>query len=127
MRFTDDARDYYENLPNIDKDRLQIIVELFDECVPNASAEIHYPNILSLMVDGKGAIGVSPRKQYLSIYVASMESLKIFKENLAELGKVNHGVWCLRFRKMEHINLDTLRIIFTKIGKTDHIGLYGFS
>ncbi|HRX75925.1 MAG: DUF1801 domain-containing protein [Candidatus Cloacimonetes bacterium] len=125
IKFSEKAREQYDNLSVADKERMDMVFQLYEECVPEPEIGIVYPNIFNLMFSGVPALGVSPRKAYLSFYVASVETLKIFRDHMSELGKVNKGVGCLRFRKMSDINFDTLREIFTLMGQSQHSVLYG--
>lgn len=56
-------------------------------------------------------IALSSRKQYISIYVTSVdESGKYLAELFeAKLGKVNVGKSCVRFKRSEDLDLDGLR------------------
>ncbi len=120
------AAEWYKALPAQDLSRLEPLLELFENCVPAASAGYYPTNILILKVNGTNALALSPRKSYISFYAWSAQSIAILKDALPRLGKVNPGVGCLRFRKLADINMDTLREVFSAMGSVSHDAAYGF-
>jgi hypothetical protein len=73
-------------------------------------------------------ISLASQKNYISIYVCAVDNGKYLAEMHAkELGNVNVGKSCIRFKKLEDLNLNTLRNIiklaakkpgFIGVGKT---------
>lgn len=54
-------------------------------------------------------IALASQKNYISLYVCSVEKGKYVAEtNKAQLGKVSVGKSCIRFKKIEDLNLKTL-------------------
>lgn len=125
MTYTDQAREYMSGLAGTDLERVQPILDLFESKVAKASAGLYAPNILILNVDDKPALAISPRKQYISFYVWSMQTLKIFRPAMDRLGKHNAGKGCIRFRKLSDIDMDTLGDLFEQIGRTEHESGFG--
>ena len=53
------------------------------------------------------AIGFSPRKQSLTLYI--MSGFKAYDELMAKLGKYKTGKSCLYIKKLEDVDMDVLR------------------
>lgn len=126
IQYDTESSTWYNTLTEVDTSRMQPILDLYDECVPDARAGYYKPNILILKVGDQPALALSPRKQYISFYTWSMQSMSIFRAALPRLGKVNPGVGCLRFRKLQDIDMNTLREVFTAIAQTEHESGFGF-
>ena len=57
-------------------------------------------------------ISLANQKNYISIYVCTVIEDKAAAEKYKkELGKLSKGVSCIRFKKIEEINLETLKIV----------------
>ena len=57
-------------------------------------------------------ISMANQKNYISIYVCALVEDKTAAESYKkELGKDSKGISCIRFKKMEEINLETLKIV----------------
>ncbi|MBC7890295.1 MAG: DUF1801 domain-containing protein [Ferruginibacter sp.] len=57
-------------------------------------------------------ISLANQKNYISIYVcAGVEDKTVAEKYKKELGKLTKGISCIRFKKIEEINLDTLKIV----------------
>jgi len=57
-------------------------------------------------------ISLAYQKNYISIYVCTIVEDKAAAEKYKkELGKLSKGVTCIRFKKTEEINLDTLKTV----------------
>ncbi|MFV8344449.1 DUF1801 domain-containing protein [Flavobacterium sp. XS2P39] len=57
-------------------------------------------------------IALANQKNYLSIYVCTVVENKDEAEKYKkELGKLSKGIGCIRFKKIEDINLETLEIV----------------
>lgn len=55
-------------------------------------------------------IGLANQKDYISLYVCSVVDGKyVAEEYVKDLGKVSVGKSCIRFKKLEDINLATLK------------------
>lgn len=116
----------YDAFSDLDKDRLEPVIKLFADNVPEPGMRFYNPTILYLTSNDQLTLGMSPRKQYISLYMGSMETMQIFKELLPSLGKINAGVGCLRFKHLADINLEVLKEAFIRIGKSQHTSSFGF-
>jgi hypothetical protein len=57
-------------------------------------------------------IALANQKNYISIYVCGIAGEQYVAEKYEqELGKVSVGRSCIRFKKVEDVNLDTLKIV----------------
>jgi hypothetical protein len=57
-------------------------------------------------------IALANQKNYITIYVcAIIEDKADVEKYLRELGKLTKGISCIRFKKIEEINLETLKIV----------------
>ncbi len=57
-------------------------------------------------------ISLANQKNYITIYVCTIVEDKAAAEKYKkELGKLTKGISCIRFKKIEEINLDTLKIV----------------
>jgi hypothetical protein len=57
-------------------------------------------------------ISLANQKNYITIYVCAMiEDKAAIEKYLKELGKLTRGISCIRFKKIEEINLETLKIV----------------
>jgi hypothetical protein len=71
-------------------------------------------------------IALANQKNYISVYVCALEDGQYAAEKYApQLGKVSVGRSCIRFKKLEDVNLDMLQHVI-KIGE-DYPGLVGAS
>jgi len=64
-------------------------------------------------------VALASQKNYISLYVCAVEDGKyIAEENKAKLGKVSVGKSCIRFKKLEDLNLDELKKVIKKAEKS---------
>ncbi|QQS39094.1 DUF1801 domain-containing protein [Candidatus Woesebacteria bacterium] len=63
-------------------------------------------------------IALANQKNYVSIYICAIEGGEYIAEKYKEkFGKVSVGKSCIRFRKLEDINLPALKMIIQKAAK----------
>ncbi len=64
-------------------------------------------------------IALANQKNYVSIYVCAMDGKKYVAETFKkDLGKVSVGKSCIRFKKLEDVNLPTLKKVFQIAAKS---------
>lgn len=122
ITYSAQAKSYLDALKPIDINRLSPILELFEASGAETSVAYYHPNILYLSVKGKLALGLSPRKSYISFYVSSYETNAIFQESAMRLGVSSKGAGCYRFNKLASINMAELEAVFARIYASDHTG-----
>ncbi len=63
-------------------------------------------------------IALASQKQYISLYVCAVDSGKYVAEmHKKELGNVNVGKSCIRFKKVSDLNLETLKKVIRAAAK----------
>lgn len=76
------------------------------------------------------AVAIAPQKNYLSLYICAVKDGKYITEVYEDrLGKVSCGKSCIRFKKYEDLNTDTVVEILTDIEKDMNAGKnpFGFA
>lgn len=64
-------------------------------------------------------VGLASQKNYISLYICAIIDGKYIAEQYkAELGKVNVGKSCIRFKKIEDLNLKTLQKVIKLAAKS---------
>ena len=85
---------------------LEKLRELIHEVHPTVEEEIAY-KMPAFMLDGEMLTSFASRAQYVSLY-CKPEVVDLHRD---ELGKLNVGKGCIRFRKIEQLPMDTIREI----------------
>jgi uncharacterized protein YdhG (YjbR/CyaY superfamily) len=65
---------------------------------------------------GDDFYAIAAQKHYISLYVSDMELLKRYSRRL---GKVNLGKSCVRFRRLENIDLNVVGRMLTEMDSKD--------
>jgi hypothetical protein len=82
-----------------------------------------YKNYKKEIIDWP-VISLASQKNYISLYVCSIDNGKYLAEKYKnELGKVSVGKSCIRFKKIEDLNLQTLKKVIKLAEKSP--GLVG--
>jgi uncharacterized protein YdhG (YjbR/CyaY superfamily) len=69
-------------------------------------------------------VALASQKNYISVYICAVDNGKYIAEEYTEkLGKVSVGKSCIRFRKLENVNLDVLKQVIK--AATKNPGLVG--
>lgn len=69
-------------------------------------------------------IAIASQKNYISVYVCAVENGEyIAEKHKSELGKVSVGRSCIRFKKIEDVNLEALKKVLKLAEKS--LGLVG--
>ncbi len=77
-----------------------------------------YKNYKKEVIDWP-VISLASQKNYISLYVCAVEKGEyIAEKNKSKLGRVNVGKSCIRFRKIEDLNLDELKKVLQFAEKT---------
>lgn len=113
--------EYLAMIPHERKKEINFLHELIQKTVPKlkpyyASNMIGYGSFYYL--DSKKQkkewpiISLANQKNYISIYVCTIIEDKSDAEKYKkEFGKLSKGVSCIRFKKIEEINIETLKIV----------------
>lgn len=82
-----------------------------------------YKNYKKEIIDWP-TIAIANQKNYISIYVCAVDKGGyVAEQNKKDLGKVNVGKSCIRFKKIEDLNLDTLKKIIKLAEQFPGLGL----
>lgn len=111
--------EYIALLPNVRKDAILSLDALIQETVPGLQrhfaynmlgyGSFAYTNYKKELIDWP-IIAVASQKNYISVYVCALEDGQYVAEKYkSELGKVSVGKSCIRFKKLEDVNMETLR------------------
>ncbi|MEP7165862.1 MAG: DUF1801 domain-containing protein [Ferruginibacter sp.] len=115
------VKEYLLMVPDDRRKDIDFLHDFIQKAVPNlkpyfASNMIGYGSFYYL--DSKKQkkdwpiISLANQKNYISIYVCTIVEDKAAAEKYKkELGKLSKGVTCIRFKKIEEINLETLKIV----------------
>lgn len=113
------VKEYFDALPEDRRDPIEFLHKLIQETAPSLK-----PNFLYNM-PGYGSfeyknskkeilnwptIALANQKNYISLYVCAVENGEyIAEKNKDKLGKASVGKSCIRFKKIEDLNLETLK------------------
>ena len=115
------VEEYLLMVPDDRKKDIDFLHDFIQKAVPNlkpyfASNMIGYGSFYYL--DSKKQkrdwpiISLANQKNYITIYVcAVLEDKAATEKYKKELGKLSKGISCIRFKKIEEINLETLKIV----------------
>jgi len=127
-------KEYIENAPEGRKETIEFLHDFIQKAAPKLKT--HYAsNMLGYgsfqYLDKRKneprewpIIALANQKNYISIYVCALEDGQYAAEkHKSKLGKVSVGRSCIRFKKLEDVNLDELKKVI-EIGETSP-GLVG--
>ena len=115
------VKEYLLMVPDDHKKDIDFLHDFIQKAVPDlkpyfASNMIGYGSFYYL--DSKKQkrdwpiIALANQKNYISIYVCTVVEDRVAAEKYKkELGKLSKGISCIRFKKIEEINLETLKIV----------------
>ncbi len=124
------AKNVNEYLKQIPEERKQIINSLHQFIQKSAPklkphfaynmlgyGSFKYVNYKKEIIDWP-TVALANQKNYISLYVCALEDGKYLAEqNKTRLGKVSVGKSCIRFKKLEDLNLSVLKEIIVKAAK----------
>lgn len=132
---TTDAKSVEELISKIDEPRrseIKKIHEFIRKIVPNLpvglyGAIIGYGNYHYKYSSGREGdwmlIGLASQKNYISLYICATENGEYLAEkNKEELPKASVGKSCIRFKKLEDVNLEVLKKLILKAEKLGGMG-----
>lgn len=119
--------EYLAEVPPERQDIMYFMHDFIQKTVPEL--EVHFAN--NMLGYGKFSytdykkreinwptISLGNHKQYVSLYVCSIEDGEYLAEKYADkLGKVSVGKSCIRLKKLEDVNLDELKVVVQKAAK----------
>ncbi len=125
--------EYIEALPEERKKIILFLHDFIQKCSPSFKSHFAYnmlgygsfpyKNYKKDVID-RPIIALANQKNYISIYVCAVEKGEYLAEkNKNLLGKVSVGKSCIRFKKLEDLNLDALKKVLKTASKNP--GLIG--
>ena len=112
------VKEYFDMLPKERQEPLKFIDKFIKKNAPKLKSvfaynmpgygSFKYRNYKNEIIDWP-VIALASQKNYISIYVCALEDGKYIAEKYKkDLGKVSVGKSCIRFKKIEDLNLKTL-------------------
>ena len=127
------VKDYLESLPEERKKAILVLHNFIRKVSPKLKSHFAYnmlgygsfpyKNYKKEVIDWP-IIALASQKNYMSVYVCALENGEYLAEKYKDkLGKVSVGKSCIRFKKLEDLNLSELKLVLQKAIKTP--GLVG--
>ncbi|MEX1997820.1 MAG: DUF1801 domain-containing protein [Candidatus Andersenbacteria bacterium] len=127
------AKQYFDALPKERKEPMLFLDTFIKKAAPKLKSNFiynmpgygsfKYTNSKKDVLDWP-IIALASQKNYISVYVCAVEDGEYIAEKFKEeLGKVSVGKSCIRFKKLEDLNLKTLKTIIRLAAKSP--GLVG--
>lgn len=119
--------EYFASLPAERKKEIKFLHNFIRKAAPKLKpifaynmpgyGAFKYTNYKKEIIDWP-VIALASQKNYISIYVCSIiDGQYVAEKYKKELGKVNVGRSCIRFKKLEDINLPALKKVIMAAGK----------
>jgi uncharacterized protein YdhG (YjbR/CyaY superfamily) len=95
---------YIDAIPEDRKEAIVTLIGYIHNAAPGIKEELRY-NLPCYTLNNELLFAVASQKHYMSLYIFNA---KLIKEFLPSLGNVNVGKNCIRFKKLEHLNLEAV-------------------
>ena len=127
-------KEYFDQLPNDRKEAMEFLDKFIKKVAPTLKpvfsynmpgyGTFKYKNYKGEIIDWP-TIGLASQKNYISVYVCAVESGEyIAEKHKSELGKVSVGKSCIRFKKIEDLDLKGLeKVIRLAVKKPGLVGV----
>lgn len=113
------VKEYLDNVPAERKDTINFLHQFIQKSAPSLKphfaynmlgyGSFKYKNYKKQEMDWP-IVALANQKNYISVYVCSVDDGEyIAEKNKEMLGKVSVGKSCIRFKKLEDVNLDELK------------------
>jgi uncharacterized protein YdhG (YjbR/CyaY superfamily) len=127
------VKEYFDMLPKDRREPVEFLHKLIQKTAPGLKPNFLYNmpgygsfkcrNYKKEIIDWP-IIGLASQKNYISLYVCAVDDGGYLAEKYKhELGKVNVGKSCIRFKKLDDLNLETLKKVIKLAEKSP--GLVG--
>ena len=121
------TKEYVSALPKERRDALEFLDKLIRKTVPKLKpvfsynmpgyGMFKYKNYKKEIIDWP-VVAIASQKNYISVYVCAVSNGKYIAEShKKELGKVSVGRSCIRFKKIEDLNLVDLKRLLKAAAK----------
>ena len=111
-------KEYFDTLPRERRDSMEFLHKFIRQTAPSLKPNFIYnmPGYGSFQYKNNKKeeldwpiIALASQKNYISLYICAVDNGEyIAEKNKQELGKVSVGRSCIRFKKLEDLNLKTL-------------------
>lgn len=112
-------KEYFDNLPEDRRESMEFLDRLILKTAPSLKPNFFYnmpgygmfkyKNYKQEIIDWP-IIALASQKNYISLYICAVENGEyIAEKHQDELGKVSVGKSCIRFKKIEDLNLEALK------------------
>lgn len=127
------VKEYFEMLPEQRRKPMEFMDNFIKKTAPKLKSvfaynmlgygSFKYKNYKKEIIDWP-VISLASQKNYMSLYICSIDNGKYLAEKYKnELGKVSVGKSCVRFKKIDDLNLQTLKKVIKPAEKSP--GLVG--
>jgi uncharacterized protein YdhG (YjbR/CyaY superfamily) len=127
------VKEYLENVPPERKEMIVFLHDFIQKAAPSLKSHFaynmlgygsfKYNNYKKELIDWP-VVSLANQKNYVSVYVCAVENGEyIAEKNKDRLGKVSVGKSCIRFNKLDKVNLDVLKEVIQAAEKNP--GLVG--
>mgnify|MGYP001565934848 CR=1 FL=1 len=122
------VKEYLDAVPKAQKEDMVFLHNFIMKAVPKLKSHFAYNmlgygsfkylNYKKEKIDWP-VIGLANQKNYISVYVCALENGKYIAEKYkSELGKVSVGKSCIRFKKINDINLPEFKKVLIRASKS---------
>lgn len=112
-------KEYFDTLPNERREMMDFLHKFIQENAPSLKPNFiynmpgygtfKYKNYKKEIIDWP-IISLASQKKYISLYVCAVDNGEYLAEKYKdELGKVSVGKSCIRFKRLDELNLDVLK------------------
>lgn len=126
------AKEYFDNLPKDRQKSMKLLHTLILKAAPKLKSNFiynmpgygsfKYKNHKKEVIDWP-VVALASQKNYISIYVCAVDAGEYIAEKYKkELGKVSVGRSCIRFTKIEDVNLKVLEKVIKLAAKSPGLG-----
>ena len=121
-------KEYLESVPQERKEAIAFLHEFIQKSAPGLKphfaynmlgyGSFPYKNYKGEMIEWP-TVSLANQKNYISVYICCVDSGEyVAEKNAKRLGKVSVGKSCIRFKKIEDVNLDVLKEVIQKAAKS---------
>ena len=125
-------KEYFDSLPKERKEVMEFLHKFIQKTAPKLKPTFSYnmpgygaftyKNYKKDIIDWP-VVSIASQKNYISIYVCAVDKNEYIAEKFAkELGIVSVGRSCIRFKKLEDVNLKTLAKVIKIAAKNPGLG-----
>lgn len=102
------VQEYLEKQPEDRRQALEILREMVLKAAPQAQETMSYG--MPIYEFPGGVIGTASQKNYISLYMDT----RVVEKHRAELGKLDCGKGCIRFKRLEQLPLELIQAMMVE-------------